>query len=114
MQHHYAPQDASYRSYKATVAPSPRRAAPPPSPAAPPAELLVLAPRIPVVAPSYEGLEEEGLLSPRRVMQQVDAFGAMCDAGAGWGAALVHALQGHKMTEEQVRSRRPTTAFHGR
>ena len=42
---------------------------------------------IPVVASNKENHLEDGLLSPRRIAQQVDAFGAMCNAGAGWGAA---------------------------
>ena len=46
--------------------------------------------------------DDDGLLSPRRVFQQVDAFSQMLDSGAGWGSALVAAVQGHKMTEEQA------------
>jgi len=57
---------------------------------------------IPAVASNKENSMDDGLLSPRRLAQQVDAFGAMCSAGAGWGQAFVHALQGHKMTEEQA------------
>ena len=57
---------------------------------------------IPAVYANDDDMDDEGLLSPRRISQQMDAFGAMCSAGAGWGAALMHALQGHKMTEEQA------------
>ena len=46
--------------------------------------------------------EEDGLISPRRITQQIGAFSAMASAGADWGSALVSALQGHKMTEEQA------------
>ena len=62
-------------------------------------------PRIPLIQRAESGKEneiEEGLLSPRRFSEQVGAFGEMCNAGAGWGSALVAALQGHKMTEEQA------------
>lgn len=61
--------------------------------------------RIPTIHRVDSGKENafnDGLLSPRRLVEQVGAFSSMCDAGAGWGSALVHALQGHKMTEEQA------------
>jgi hypothetical protein len=51
---------------------------------------------------SVENDDEDGLVSPRRVMQQMGAFNTMVEGGADWGSALVHALQGHKMTEDQA------------
>lgn len=60
-------------------------------------------PRIPKIERSGSAEEEEdGLISPRRIGEQIGAFSAMASAGADWGAALVSALQGHKMTEEQA------------
>ena len=56
---------------------------------------------IPTVNSDKENFDD-GLLSPRRLAQGLNAFGAMRNAGANWGAALVHAIQGHKMTEEQA------------
>jgi hypothetical protein len=56
---------------------------------------------IPAVNSDKENFDD-GLLSPRRLAQGLNAFGAMRNAGANWGAALVHAIQGHKMTEEQA------------
>ena len=58
-----------------------------------------MSPRIPIVHSNKENVEDDGLMSPRRLMDQASAFSSMCSAGAGWGSALVHALQGHKMTE---------------
>ena len=46
--------------------------------------------------------EDDGLLSPRRISQQMGAFGSMLESGAGWGSAMIAALQGHQMTEEQA------------
>ena len=49
-----------------------------------------------------ENDEDDGLLSPRRLSQQMGAFGSMLESGAGWGSAMIAALQGHQMTEEQA------------
>jgi len=65
-------------------------------------ELAPASPRVPAISSNKENYVEDGLLSPRRMVEQVNAFSSMCDAGADWGAAFVHALQGHKMTEEQA------------
>ena len=61
-------------------------------------------PRIPTISGDKENpsFDDEGLLSPRRMLGSLDAFSSMVSAGSGWGSALVHALQGHKMTEEQA------------
>jgi hypothetical protein len=58
---------------------------------------------IPRIASDKENDEDDGLLlSPRRVIKQVGAIGLMLSAGAGLADSVVHALQGHKMTEEQA------------
>lgn len=63
----------------------------------------VSTPRIPIIQRVESGKEnDDGLLSPRRFTEQVGAFEQMCAAGAGWGSALMAAVQGHKMTEEQA------------
>jgi len=64
-------------------------------------------PNIPPLSPRASGSrgqeeDEPILLSPRRMKEQLDAFGNMRKAGAGWGDALFSMILGKKMTPEQA------------